>query len=72
MIVPNKSIPLKDSIIFKMLAVLEEDFDVIDLIDLYDKVSVSFSNLDEFLYSLDVLFILGKVELIEGKRIKKC
>ncbi|WP_276724448.1 ABC-three component system middle component 7 [Pantoea septica] len=72
MIVPNKSIPLKDSIIYKMLVVLEENFDVIDLIDLYDKVSVSFSNLDEFVYSLDVLFILGKIELIEGRRIKKC
>lgn len=72
MIVPNKSIPLKDSIIYKMLVVLEEKFDVIDLIDLYDRVSVSFSNLDEFVYSLDVLYILGKIELIEGRRIKKC
>ncbi|WP_313652950.1 ABC-three component system middle component 7 [Pantoea sp.] len=72
MIVPNKSIPLKNSIIYKMLVVLEEKFDVIDLIDLYDRVSVSFSNLDEFVYSLDVLYILGKIELIEGRRIKKC
>ncbi|EPM7340579.1 ABC-three component system middle component 7 [Enterobacter hormaechei] len=72
MIVPNKSIPLKDSILYKMLVVLEEDFDVIDLTDLYDRVSVSFSNLDEFVYSLDVLFILDKIELIEGGRIKKC
>lgn len=72
MIVPNKSIPLKDSIIYKMLVVLEEKFDVIDLIDLYDRISVSFSNLDEFVYSLDVLYILGEIELIEGRRIKKC
>ncbi|HBI6864245.1 TPA: hypothetical protein K8E22_003934 [Enterobacter cloacae] len=72
MIVPNKSIPLKDSIVYKMLVVLEEDFDVIDLIDLYDRVSLSFSNLDEFVYSLDVLFILEKIELIEERRIKKC
>ncbi|MDY4382571.1 ABC-three component system middle component 7 [Pectobacterium brasiliense] len=72
MIVPNKSIPLKDSIIYKMLVVLEEEFDIIDLIDLHDKVSTSFSNLDEFVYSLDVLFILDKIELIEGGRIKKC
>jgi hypothetical protein len=72
MIVPSKTIPLKDSIIFKMLVVLEEDFNIIDLVDLYDKVSGSFSNLDEFVYSLDVLFILDKIELIEGGRIKKC
>ncbi|HEJ8111075.1 hypothetical protein K1Y38_25400 [Serratia marcescens] len=72
MIVPSKSIPLKDSIIYKMLVVLEENFDTIDLIELYDKVSSSFSNLDEFVYSLDVLFILGKIELIDGRRIKKC
>lgn len=72
MIVPNKSIPLQDSIIYKMLAVLEESFDIIDLIDLYDGLSASFQTLDEFVYSLDVLFILGKIELIEGRRIKKC
>ncbi|HAU5564065.1 TPA: hypothetical protein JD264_09675 [Serratia fonticola] len=72
MIVPSKTIPLKDSIIFIMLVVLEEDFNIIDLVDLYDKVSGSFSNLDEFVYSLDVLFILDKIELIEGGRIKKC
>ncbi|MGE9552707.1 ABC-three component system middle component 7 [Erwinia amylovora] len=72
MIVPNKSIPLQDSIIYKMLAVLEESFDIIDLIDLYDRLSASFQTLDEFVYSLDVLFILGKIELIEGRRIKKC
>lgn len=72
MIVPSKTIPLKDSIIYKMLVVLEEDFDIIELVDLYDKVSSFFSNLDEFVYSLDVLFILDKIELIEGRRIKKC
>lgn len=72
MIVPNKSIPLKDSIIYKMLIILEESFDIIDLTDLYNKVSVSFSTFDEFVYSLDVLFILEKIELIEERRIKKC
>ncbi|WP_338147067.1 ABC-three component system middle component 7 [Pantoea stewartii] len=72
MIVPSKSIPLQDSIIYKMLVVLEDGFETIDLIELYDKLSDSFSTLDEFVYSLDVLFILGRLELIEDGKIRKC
>lgn len=37
MIVPNKSIRFKDSIMFKMLCILDLEFDEIEVSDLYKK-----------------------------------
>ncbi len=37
MITPSKTIPFKDSIVFKMTIILDDDFDEIPLIDLYNK-----------------------------------
>ncbi|QTL92659.1 ABC-three component system middle component 7 [Aeromonas jandaei] len=73
MITPNKSIPLKDSIIFKMLSILEKNFETMTLIELYQNTKSEFIEIDEFIYSLDALYVLGKIELnIEQGIIKKC
>ncbi|MBD8223213.1 ABC-three component system middle component 7 [Pantoea agglomerans] len=73
MITPSKSISLQDSILFKMTIVLEEDFEEIKITDLYEKTSKKFSSLDEFVYSLDFLFILEKITLNPFKgTVKKC
>lgn len=72
MIVPNKAIPLKESILFKMLAILEEDFEIIGLLELYDETSHLFEGIDEFVFSLDVLFILEKIKMNEKGILEKC
>jgi len=73
MITPSKSISLQDSILFKMTIVLEEDFEEIKITDLYEKTSKKFSSLDEFVYSLDFLFILEKITLNPfNGTVKKC
>ena len=73
MITPNKTIPFKESVIFKMLSILNEDFEEISLIDLYKKTKRKFLWIDEFIYSVDVLYVLGKVELdLELGKISKC
>ncbi|MFB2861907.1 MULTISPECIES: ABC-three component system middle component 7 [Aeromonas] len=73
MITPNKSIPLKDSIIFKMLSILETNFETMTLIELYQNTKSEFIEIDEFIYSIDALYVLGKIELnIEQGIIKKC
>lgn len=72
MIVPNKAIPLKDSIIYKMIVILECEFDEIDLVELYNQVSEGFSTIDEFIYSLDVLFILDKIKIENINRVVRC
>jgi len=71
-IVPNKATPLKESILFKMLAILEEDFEIIGLLELYDETSHLFEGIDEFVFSLDVLFILEKIKVNEKGILEKC
>lgn len=64
MIYPNKTIALKDSIIYKMIVILETQVNSeISLLDLYSKTKNNFTNIDEFIYSLDVLYILNKIEV---------
>lgn len=63
MITPSKSISIEDSILYKMIIILETEFNEIKVIDLYKKISNNFSSLDEFVYSLDFLFILEKIIL---------
>ncbi|MEG0008418.1 MAG: hypothetical protein RR721_04265 [Aeromonas sp.] len=73
MITPNKAIPFKDSIIFKMLFILDENFEEMTLLELYKKTKSEFIEIDEFIYSIDTLYVLGKIELnIEQGIIKKC
>ncbi|HEN3855066.1 TPA: hypothetical protein U5G73_003499 [Klebsiella pneumoniae] len=72
MIVPNKATPLRESILFKMLAFLEEDFETIGLLELYDEVSHLFEGIDEFVFSLDVLFIIEKIKVNEKGILEKC
>lgn len=72
MIVPNKATPLRESILFKMLSILEKDFEAIGLLELYDEVSHLFEGIDEFVFSLDVLFILEKIKVNEKGILEKC
>ena len=65
MIFPNKFIKYEESVIFKMLKVLEicEKEKELTIQDLY-KITVSkFSGIDEFLYSIDILYVLDSIKL---------
>ena len=73
MITPNKTIPLKSSVIYKSTYILEKDFESIYLTDLYSEVIGKFEDVDEFLYSIDVLFLLNLVDVdFELGKISKC
>lgn len=64
MIYPNKHIKIEESIIYKMIALLEDDtLKIISVIDLYNKTKSNFKNIDEYIYSLDVLYILNIIEI---------
>lgn len=64
MIYPNKHIRIEDSIIYKMIAILEVQNDSeINIHDLYSKIKNKFSNTDEFILSLDVLYVLDMIEV---------
>lgn len=64
MIYPNKNIRIEDSIIYKMIAILEAQGNVeMNIHELFLKTQDQFSNADEFVYSLDVLYILDMIEM---------
>lgn len=65
MLVPNKTIPLEESILYKSTSLLSVLNTNIPVSDLYDKEKKKFRDLSEFLDSLDLLFVLGKISLNE-------
>lgn len=73
MITPSKTIPFKESITFKMTYILDADFDEISLTELYDVTKKKFLGIEEFIYSIDALYILGRIEIdLEIGKVKKC
>lgn len=64
MIYPNKNIRVEDSIIYKMLSILELQSNLeMSIHELYSKIKNKFANTDEFILSLDVLFVLDMIEI---------
>lgn len=64
MIYPNKNIRFEESIIYKMIGILElnNDFEV-NIHELFTKTRKHFKNADEFILSLDVLYVLNMIEV---------
>ncbi|VVE72463.1 hypothetical protein PAN31117_04398 [Pandoraea anapnoica] len=62
MITPNKFISFDQSVLAKLPA-LQIDKKTIGIHDLYMTVSGEFENIDEFIYALDVLYILNEVNV---------
>lgn len=62
MITPNKFISFDQSVLAKLPAMLVDE-KTISIHDLYTKVSNEFENVDEFMYALDVLYVLNKVNV---------
>ena len=64
MIYPNKHIRFEESIIYKMLFLLEhQQYSEISISDLFTLTISKFQNIDEFIYSLDVLYILNEIKI---------
>lgn len=73
MITPGKTISFKESIVFKMMFILNENFEETSLVELYKKTKSMFLGLDEFIYALDALYVLGKIEMdVALGKVKKC
>jgi hypothetical protein len=64
MIYPNKHLRVHESVIYKMVHVLENRQDgSINIHDLYISIEKYFQNIDEFIVALDVLYALDMIEL---------
>ena len=71
MIYPNKHIRFEDSIIYKMISILEKGNYEMNIHELFDSTKKKFKNADEFIYSLDVLYVLDMIEVDFAKETIK-
>lgn len=66
MIIPNKITPFKESIISKIpcvLSVLRQHNE--NPVELWEKTQSHFEDINEFILTLDVAFVLGAIEYLE-------
>lgn len=64
MIVPNKAVSFEKSLLSKLPQILQAlSNGSLQVTDLYRRMKGDFSDVNQFILALDMLFILGKVEL---------
>lgn len=66
---PSKFTNFDNSILAKISFLVMEDTEVISLTDLMHAQLDKFEDISEFMLALDVLYVLGKIELEEGKGV---
>lgn len=66
MIYPNKHIQFEESILYKMTYLIKflnsSKIKTYTILWLYDNVRNNFDNIDEYIYSLDVLYVLNFID----------
>ena len=63
MIVPNKVITLRESALGRTPLILREKATQTNLVSLYDKLGKEFESIDQFLLTIDLLYILGQIDV---------
>lgn len=63
MITPNKVITLRESALGRTPIIFREKASHDNLAGLYEKVRKDFESIDQFLLALDVLYLLGQIEV---------
>lgn len=71
MITPNKFISFDESILRKLEVILDVEFDEIEIIQLYDETCKKFKDVSQFIYALDILYVLGRIEVDFATRMVK-
>ena len=66
---PSKFTNFDNSILAKVSFLILEDVEVIPLLDLIQARLGKFEDISEFMLALDVLYVLGKIELEEGEGV---
>jgi hypothetical protein len=60
---PNKAITLRESALGRTPIILREKASQATLGSLYDKVGKEFESIDQFLLAIDVLYLLGQINV---------
>jgi len=66
---PSKFTKFDNSILAKISNLIIEEYESIELAELINLRLSKFEDIGEFMLALDVLFVLGKIELDESKGI---
>tara|TARA_B100000287_G_scaffold433693_1_gene496042 strand:+ start:2336 stop:2560 length:225 start_codon:yes stop_codon:yes gene_type:complete len=66
---PSKFTSFDNSILAKISFLILEEIEVISLPDLIHARLDKFEDISEFMLALDVLYVLGKIELEEGEGV---
>lgn len=66
MLVPNKTISIEESSLYKACLLLEIIESPIELIELYQTNKKLFLDISSYIDALDMLYVLGKIEVKEG------
>ncbi len=69
MLVPSKFTRLEESTIFKMKCILDNNKKNESIAEIYSRTKNFFYDSSEFLLALDVLYVLGLVNLQEGSEV---
>ncbi|AJI52358.1 MULTISPECIES: ABC-three component system middle component 7 [Francisella] len=70
MLFPNKFVEIEKSIFSKMIIILEKNNGIVEVSDLYTKLKKYFDNVEEFIFTLDLLYVLELIDLGDNGDIK--
>ena len=71
MIVPNKTSPYNASLLSKLPIILRRLRIPANPVELYHELQSNFDDLSQFLLTLDVLYVLGKISF-DGRNLSLC
>lgn len=71
MITPNKFISFDESVLSKLEIILDVGSGEIEIGRLYKETHEKFDGIDQFIYALDVLYVLGRIDVDFATRMVK-
>jgi len=69
MITPNKVVSIEKSALGLVGIILDQGPDPLELVNLYQIVSKHFESIDQFLLAIDLLYVLGRIDINFQTRI---
>ena len=63
MITPNKVLSLDESALGRLAVIMRQSEKSTDLVVLYRAVADQFESVDQFLFALDILFVVGRIDV---------
>ena len=69
---PSKVIPIHNSVLIKLPVLIEAiPAAPITVIALWDNCNDKFQDVSEFIFALEILYVLDRIDLIDDERIQK-